>query len=67
LLRWGGGSTRPGWVINLKDNHRDLLAEAGRLTAAGALQYHETTPQQDLQLGYVPEVDWPVATVSCTS
>ena len=36
------------WVINLKENQPDLLAEAGRLTAA-APQYHETTPQQDLQ------------------
>ncbi|MBZ5621499.1 MAG: hypothetical protein LAQ69_22645 [Acidobacteriia bacterium] len=48
------------WVINLKDNQPDLLAEAGRLTA-GAPLYHETTPQQDLQLWHVPEVDWPVA------
>ena len=49
------------WVINLKDNQPDLLAEAGRLTA-GAPQYHETTPhQQDLQLWHVQEVDWPVA------
>jgi hypothetical protein len=48
------------WVINLKDNQPGLLAEAGRLTA-GAPQYHETTPQQDLQLWHVPEVDWPVA------
>jgi hypothetical protein len=48
------------WVINLKENQPDLLAEAGRLTAA-APQYHETTPQQDLQLWHVPEVDWPVA------
>ena len=38
----------------------DLLAEAGRLTA-GAPQYHETTPQQYLQLWHLPEVDWPVA------
>jgi len=49
------------WVINLKDNQPDLLAEAGRLTAAGAPQHHETTPQQDLQLWHLPEVDWPVA------
>jgi len=48
------------WVINLKDNQPDLLAEAGRLTA-GPPQHHETTPQQDLQLWHVPEVDWPVA------
>ena len=49
------------WVINLKDNQPDLLAEAGRLTAAGAPQHHETNAQQDLQLWHVPEVDWPVA------
>lgn len=48
------------WVINLKENQPDLLAEAGRLTA-GAPQYHETTSQQDLQLWHLPEVDWPVA------
>jgi hypothetical protein len=48
------------WVINLKENQPDLLVEAGRLTAA-APQYHETTPQQDLQLWHVPEADWPVA------
>jgi hypothetical protein len=48
------------WVINLKENQPDLLAEAGRLTV-GAPQYHETTSQQDLQLWHLPEVDWPVA------
>jgi hypothetical protein len=49
------------WVINLKDNQPGLLAEAGRLTAARAPQYHEATPPQDLQLWHVPAVDWPVA------
>ena len=48
------------WVVNLKDNQPSLLAEADRLTA-GPPQDHETTPQQDLQLWHVPEVDWPVA------
>ena len=48
------------WVINLKDNQPDLLAEAERLTA-GPPQHHETTSQQDLQLWHVPEMDWPVA------
>jgi hypothetical protein len=48
------------WVINLKDNQPDLLAEAERLTAR-APQHHETTPQTDLQLWHLPEVDWPVA------
>jgi hypothetical protein len=48
------------WVINLKDNQPDLLAEAEQLTA-GAPQHHETTPQPDLQLWHLPEVDWPVA------
>ena len=48
------------WVINLKDNQPSLLAEADRLTA-GPPQHHEATPQQDLQLWHVPEVDWPVA------
>lgn len=49
------------WVINLKDNQPDLLAEAGRLTATATPQHQETTPQQDLQLWHMPEVDWPVA------
>jgi Transposase DDE domain len=48
------------WVINLKDNQPDLLAETERLTA-GPPQQHETTAQQDLQLWHVPEMDWPVA------
>ena len=46
------------WVINLKDNQPDLLAEAERFTA-GPPSRHETTAQQDLQLWHVPEMDWP--------
>ena len=48
------------WVINLKDNQPSLLAEAHQLTA-GPPQNLETTPQQDLKLWHVPDVDWPVA------
>ncbi len=49
------------WVINLKANQPELLAEAERLTAA--LAPHPPSPGQpeDLQLWNLPEVDWPVA------
>ena len=48
------------WVVNLKDNQPDLASEAERLTARPA-DYHQATPQEDLQLWHLPEVDWPVA------
>jgi hypothetical protein len=48
------------WVINLKDNQPDLAAEAERFTNRPA-DYHQASPQEDLQLWHLPEVDWPVA------
>ena len=48
------------WVINLKDNQPDLASEAERLTDRPA-DYHQASPQEDLQLWHLPEVDWPVA------
>ena len=48
------------WVINLKDNQPDLASEAERLTNRPA-DYHQASPQEDLQLRHLPEVDWPVA------
>jgi Transposase DDE domain len=48
------------WVINLKDNQPELLAEAQRLTA-GAAPEQQSANQQELQLWHAPEVYWPVA------
>jgi hypothetical protein len=48
------------WVINLKDNQPELLAEAQRVTAGAALHRHNDK-QQELQLWHAPEVYWPVA------
>jgi len=48
------------WVVNLKDNQPDLASEAERLTNRPA-DYHQVSPQEDLQLWHLPEVDWPVA------
>ncbi len=48
------------WVINVKDNQPELLAEAQRLTAGAALDRHNDE-QQELQLWHAPEVYWPVA------
>jgi hypothetical protein len=48
------------WVITLKDNQPELLAEAERLTG-GAMQCIERTEGRQLQLGYAPETYWPVA------
>ena len=48
------------WVINLKDNQPDLASEAERLTNRPA-DYYQASPQEDLQLWHLPEVDWPVA------
>jgi len=48
------------WVINLKDNQPELLAEAQQATAGPAL-YQESNEKQDLQLWHAPEVFWPVA------
>jgi len=48
------------WVINLKENQPELLAEAQRLTA-GAARYRDGDEKQELQLWHAPEVYWPVA------
>ena len=48
------------WVVNLKENQPELLAEAQRLTA-GAAHHHQSDSQQELELWHAPEVYWPVA------
>ena len=48
------------WVINLKENQPELLAEAQRLTAGAAL-HRDGDEKQELQLWHAPEVYWPVA------
>jgi hypothetical protein len=48
------------WVINLKENQPELLAEAQRLTR-GPAETTLSTDSQELQLWHAPEVDWPVA------
>lgn len=48
------------WVVNLKENQPELLAEAQRLTA-GPAHDHQADSQQELELWHAPEVYWPVA------
>lgn len=48
------------WVINLKENQPELLAEAQRVTA-GPAQFRQADSQSELQLWHAPEVYWPVA------
>ncbi len=48
------------WVITLKENQPELLAEAQRLTD-GPAQATLSSPQEDIQLWHAPEVYWPVA------
>jgi hypothetical protein len=48
------------WVINLKDNQPELLAEAQRLTAGPASE-QQSDSLQELHLWHAPEVYWPVA------
>jgi Transposase DDE domain len=48
------------WVINLKENQPELLAEAQRLTAEPA-PHRQSLDQDELQLWHAPEVYWPVA------
>jgi hypothetical protein len=48
------------WVINLKENQPELLAEAKRLTA-GPAPDRPPLDKGDLQLWHAPEVYWPVA------
>jgi hypothetical protein len=48
------------WVITLKENQPELLAEAQRLTG-GAAEATLSSTQADVQLWHAPEVYWPVA------
>jgi len=48
------------WVITVKENQPELLAEAQRLTG-GPAQMTCSTGQEELQLWHAPEVYWPVA------
>jgi len=48
------------WVINLKDNQPELLAEAQQATA-GPPHYQDGNEKQELQLWHAPEVFWPAA------
>ncbi len=48
------------WVINLKDNQPELLAEAEQATA-GEPASQQSDETQELQLWHVPEVFWPAA------
>ena len=48
------------WVITVKENQPDLLAEAQRLSN-GPAQMTWSTPQDEFQLWHAPEVYWPVA------
>jgi len=48
------------WVIAVKENQPDLLAEAQRLTN-GPAPMTWSTPQDEFQLWHAPEVYWPVA------
>lgn len=48
------------WVINVKENQPELMAEAERATA-GPPDYQQTDKGQQRQLWYAPEVFWPVA------
>ena len=48
------------WVITLKENQPELLAEAQRLTG-GPAEATLSNTQQDVQVWHAPEVYWPVA------
>jgi len=48
------------WVINVKENQPELLAEAQRLTD-GPAEATLSGSQEDVQLWHAPEVYWPVA------
>lgn len=49
------------WVINLKANQPDLLAESERILSAQAPHPPLIGQPDELLLWYEPEVDWPVA------
>ena len=48
------------WVINLKDNQPELLAEAQR-TTDGEAHYQQSDSQQQLRLWYQPQLYWAAA------
>lgn len=49
------------WVITLKDNQPDLLAEAQRVAASQAPHPPAAGQSDELQLWYAPQLDWSVA------
>jgi hypothetical protein len=49
------------WVITLKENQPELLAEAERLTSQDGAGATLSSPQEEVQLWHAPEVYWPVA------
>lgn len=49
------------WVITLKENQPELLAEAERLTSEGGAEATLSNAQGEVQLWHAPEVYWPVA------
>jgi hypothetical protein len=46
------------WVITLKENQPDLLAEAERVTATQIPQPPAVGQSEELQLWYAPQLDW---------
>lgn len=50
-----------GWVITLKENQPELLAEAQRLTSQGEAAATRSNAQEEVQLWHASEVYWPVA------
>ena len=48
------------WAFILKENQRELLREADRLTRKSPTGIH-TEPDLELQYWQLPEVDWPFA------
>jgi len=49
------------WVITLKDNQPDLLAEAQRVAASQSPHPPAAGQSDELQLWYAPQLDWSVA------
>ena len=49
------------WVINLKANQPELLAESERILADKAPHSPALAQSDEFQLWYEPEVDWPVS------
>jgi len=49
------------WLINLKANQPELLAESARILADQTPQPPAVNQSEELQLWYAPQVDWPAA------